>query len=213
MTRRLVVSLGFFAAGAIVMSGCAGKGPEDGKMPSSENPPGSSAAPGLPYAGAPKVTAPLPATVLSGKPCSDALTADQVKTLLGSPVDTEPGETPNFGPDCGWTNPERGSQVGVAYATIPRFGLSGVYQNTKPKAAVWKPLADIQGFPAVGHAGQTGQTPPADFCAVTVGIADDLAVDVSVSLGRAKIGAIEPCDAAVQAANAVVTTLKAKAGA
>jgi hypothetical protein len=89
--------------------------------------------------------------------------------------------------------------------------LSGVYQNTKPQSGVWKPLADIQGFPAVAYAGNPGQTPK-DYCIATVGLADDITVDVSLALGKTKIGTVDPCDLAGQAADAVVTTLKAKAG-
>jgi len=91
-------------------------------------------------------------------------------------------------------------------------GLSGVYQNIKPQSGVWKPLTDIQGFPAVAHAGNPGQVPQ-DYCIVTVGLADDLAVDLSLTLGKTKIGSVDPCDVASQAADAAVSTLKAKAGA
>jgi hypothetical protein len=215
MTRRLVVSIGLIAAVTGLASACTGAPtPGNGSSP----PAGSSSTSSpstveqLPYAGAPKVNNPLPASVLSGNPCTDALTAAQIKTLLGSPVQSEPGNTPGVGPDCGWTNRSRGSQIGVGYATLPHVGLSGDYQNTQPRSAVWKPLANIQGFPAAAHAGSPGQPPPKDFCAVSVGLADDLSVDVSVSLGSAVIGTIDPCDAAGQAADAVVTTLKAKAG-
>lgn len=215
MKYRLIVFMGIVAAMAASVSSCSGKTPENGRVSSSGNtsPPVSSGSPaGLPYAGVPKVVNPLPASVLAGNPCSDALTSEQIATLLGSPVRSEGGETPGVGPDCGWTNPDRGSQIGVGYDITTRIGLSGVYQNTKPKSAVWKPITEIQGFPAVAHAGQPGRTPPADFCAVSIGLADDLAIDVSVSLGRAKIGVLEPCDAARQAADAAVATLKAKAG-
>jgi hypothetical protein len=127
-------------------------------------------------------------------------------------VQTRQGETPGVGPDCGWSNLDRGSQIGVGYDTTTHTGLSGNYQNTQPKSGLWKPLPDIQGLPAVAHAGNKGQPVLKDFCAVSVGLADDTSIDVSVSLGRAKIGSVDPCDTAGQAADAVVTTLKAKAG-
>jgi hypothetical protein len=140
------------------------------------------------------------------------LTAKQIDDLLGSPVTKERDDTPQVGSDCAWTNLERGSQVSVGYSTISRTGLSGIYQNTQPQSALWKPLPDIQGFPAVAHAGRPGQPAPKDFCMVSVGMTDDIAVGVSVSLGRARIGSVDPCDVAGQAADAVASTLKAKAG-
>ncbi|WP_328610483.1 DUF3558 domain-containing protein [Amycolatopsis sp. NBC_00345] len=211
MSRRSLF-VGVLIAAGLLATACTGKTPDGGSSPSATTSPPTSAAGGLPYAGAPKVPNPLPVSVLSGNPCADALTAAQIDTLLGSPVQTKQGETSGVGPDCGWSNLDKGSQIGVGYDTTTHTGLSGNYQNTQPKSAVWKPLPDIQGFPAVAHAGNKGQPALKDFCAVSVGLADDTSIDVSVSLGRAKIGSVDPCDVAGQAADAVVTTLKAKAG-
>jgi hypothetical protein len=86
-----------------------------------------------------------------------------------------------------------------------------VYQNTQPKAGVWKVLPAIQGFPAVAHAGSKGTTPN-DYCQVSIGFADDLAIDVGVTLGRTKVGVTDPCEVTAQIADQVVTTLRAKAG-
>ncbi|MFK0246580.1 DUF3558 family protein [Amycolatopsis azurea] len=198
-----------------LLSACGGRAPGNGDTPSpgsSSTPPSSSAPSGLPYAGAPKVTSPLPASVLAGDPCTDALTPSQTDVLLGSPVKVTPRNLPELGAVCAWSNLERGSRIDVTYDTTTHTGLSKLYQNTKPQSGVWKPLTDVQGFPAVAHAGQPGQKPPVDFCVVSVGLADDLAVDVSLFLGPAKRGAVDPCDVAGQAAGAVATTLKAKAG-
>jgi hypothetical protein len=87
-----------------------------------------------------------------------------------------------------------------------------VYQNTQPQSGVWKVLPAIQGFPAVAHAGRKGTTPD-DYCQVSIGLADDLAIDVGVTLGTTKIGAADPCEVTAQIADQVVTTLRAKAGA
>jgi hypothetical protein len=150
--------------------------------------------------------------VISGDPCQDALSPEQITTLMGSPVQHNRSDTPNVGPGCSWFNAARGSQIDVGYDATTRSGLSSVYQNTRPQSAVWKPIADVGGFPAVAHAGSPGQAPPADFCSITLGLADDVAVDVSVSLGRDKVGTLEPCDAATEAAKQVAATLKSKAG-
>lgn len=215
MSRRLL-SIGALVAVAGLLCACTGKTPENESTQSPGNPPvsspASSAVPsGLPYAGAPKVANPLPAMVLSGSPCADALTAEQIDTLLGAPIKATPTDNPQVGIGCSWSNQERGSQILVSYDTKTHTGLSSVYQNTKPQSGVWKPLADIGGFPAVAHAGQPGQTPK-DFCVVTVGLADDAAIDITVFLGPSKVGSVDPCDISGQAAEAAVTTLKAKAG-
>ncbi|WP_244199865.1 DUF3558 family protein [Amycolatopsis thailandensis] len=169
-----------------LVSACARQDPWNGGTP----PPGgsstqpSSPASGLPYAGAPKVANPLSATVLSGDPCVDALTPEQVRPILGAPLKQSRDDLAAVGPACTWANLDRGSQLNVGYATVAKTGLSGVYQNTKPQSGVWRPIADVQGFPAVAHAGSPGQTTK-DLCVVTVGLADEFAVDVAVVLGSA----------------------------
>ncbi|WP_161630706.1 DUF3558 domain-containing protein [Amycolatopsis decaplanina] len=197
-----------------VVAACTGKASDGTASPTSIASTGaapSSSPSGLPYAGAPKVTNPLPASVLAGDPCKEALTAAQTGFLLGAPLDVFNDTTPGVGRACSWSNPESGSRILITYDTTTGQGLSKVYQNTRPKSGVWKPLASVEGFPGVGHAGNPGQEPPADFCQVSVGLADDLAFDVSAVVGQAKRGVVDPCDAAGKAAEAVVTTLKAKA--
>jgi hypothetical protein len=54
---------------------------------------------------------------------------------------------------------------------------------------------------------------PSYFCQVTIGIADDLAVDVSIALSDAKRGKVDPCQVTAVAADMVVTNLRQKAGA
>ncbi|WP_229908232.1 DUF3558 domain-containing protein [Amycolatopsis oliviviridis] len=196
------------------MSACTGKTTDSPNPPTpgTSARPSSSAAAGLPFAGAPKVANPLSATVLSGDPCVDALTPEQVRPILGAPLKQSRDDLAAVGPACTWANLDRGSQLNVGYATVAKTGLSGVYQNTKPQSGVWRPIADVQGFPAVAHAGSPGQTPK-DLCVVTVGLADEFAVDVAVVLGSAKQGVVDPCGIAADAAGTVTATLKAKAGA
>jgi hypothetical protein len=96
----------------------------------------------------------------------------------------------------------------VGFVTEDHNGLSGVYENTKPKSPVWRPLPDIQGFPAVAHSDNTDHD-----CAVTVGLADDVSIDINGFLGDSKRGKADSCDATAQMAGLVVTTLKKRAGA
>jgi hypothetical protein len=162
----------------------------------------------LPYAGAPKVANPLPASVLAGNPCDTALTPEQVKQAIGIQVAGRPGTTGGIGPTCSWFNENTLGKIFVGYVTEDHNGLSGVYENTKPKNPVWRPLPDIQGFPAVAYSNNTDQN-----CMVTIGLADDMSVDVSGFVGDSKRGKIDSCDLAAQMAGLVVTTLKKRAGA
>jgi hypothetical protein len=165
----------------------------------------------LPYAGAPQVTNPLPASVLSGDPCTDALTNDQVRTILGVAIAGKRDDSGALGPSCDWTNTDRGSSVGVTYDTTNHDGLSSIYQNTKPQAVVWKELPSIQGLPAV--AGVTPNSGPRDrFCDISIGITDESVVDVSIMLGDSKAGTTDPCTVTEQVAGMVVGNLKQKAG-
>ncbi|MFI7120735.1 DUF3558 domain-containing protein [Amycolatopsis sp. NPDC049868] len=216
MGHRSIATAVALVAVAGAVSACTGKSPTDpaasGSVTSADAP-RSSAPSALPYAGAPKVTNPLPASVLAGDPCKDALTSTQTSFLLGSPLQVTNSSTPGIGPACGWSNPGTGSRIFITYDITTGQGLSKVYQNTQPQSAVWRPLTSVEGFPGAAHTGQPGQKDPVDFCQVSVGLADDLAFDISAVVGPAKQGTVDPCDAAGKAAEAVVTTLKAKAGA
>jgi hypothetical protein len=173
----------------------------------------SSAAPSsseqsLPFAGAPKVSNPLPASVLAGDPCADALTPEQITQALGAQVQGESNAINRIGPSCEWFNRDTTGKVTVTYVTETHVGLSGVYQNSRPGDSSWKELPLIQGFPAVAHNKVTSS------CQVSVGLADDLSIDVTTHLGSSKGGGqSDPCEVAPQVANLVVTTLKKKAGA
>jgi hypothetical protein len=162
----------------------------------------------LPYAGAPKVANPLPASVLSGNPCTDALTADQVKAALGSSVESKPDTLGGIGPFCSWhsTDTTSSAQITVAYDTTTHQGLSGAYQNAKPQSKIWQEMS-IEGFPAVAHASAH------DHCQMFIGLADDTMIDVAAYVSLGNIGKVDPCETTTKVATAMVTTLKQKAGA
>ncbi|MEV7043091.1 DUF3558 domain-containing protein [Amycolatopsis sp. NPDC051061] len=167
----------------------------------------SEASSALPYAGAPKVSDPLPPSVLSGDPCADALTPDQVKAALGSPVRTKPDTIGGLGPFCSWTNTDTTSaaKISVAFDTTTHQGLSGAYQNSKPQSKVWQE-STIDGLPAVTHVSEH------DHCQIFVGLADDALIDVGGYLSLSKIDKADPCETTKKVVSAVVTTLKQKAG-
>ena len=210
MTPR-TVAMAVIVSAVFLVASCSGSN-TPGTPSAASQPPSSSAPPASqtpPYAGAPKVTSPLPGTVLSGSAC-DALTPEQVRINLGATVPGEPGHLPGIGAECNWTNSQTGGQIGVFYVTEPKTGLSGNYANTRPKMAVWKELPPIQGFPAVAYS-DNGKPNPG-FCAVSVGITDTLSIDVHANLSDQKAGKVDACTIAPETANDVVTTLKQKAG-
>jgi hypothetical protein len=199
------------AAVALLACACTGEKQAGNPSPSTNMSPPFSSVSNLPFAGAPAVTAPLAASVLSGDPCADTLTPVQASDFVGAPLEKKRADVPQLGPACTWSNLGQGSQINVGYDVETHNGLSGLYQNTKPQSGVWKPVATVGGFPAVAHAGNPGQTPK-DYCITTVGLANDLSVNVSLTLSTEKQGTTDPCYASTDVADAVVTTLKAKAG-
>ncbi|MCU1687738.1 MAG: hypothetical protein JWQ81_8477 [Amycolatopsis sp.] len=208
MTRRTMAVLCGAAAMAVLTTACSHSSATP--PPTSANNTSTSAtSSGLPHSGAPKVEHPLPASVVSGTPC-DGLTSQQLTQILTTVPPTRPN-TDAAGPSCTWINSDKNSLVSLAYDTQDHTGLSGFYENTKPQATVWKPLPDIQGFPAVAHVTPSGGS-PTDFCQVSIGIADDISVDVSIGLSDAKKGKADPCEVTAQVSDMVVTNLRQKAG-
>ena len=201
------------AAAAVILLAASCSDPKTSGTPSPAPQPSSSpTAPTSrtpPFAGAPKVTSPLPDSVLSGSPC-EALTPQQVQVNIGVSVTGKSDHLPGIGPQCVWTNLKSGAQMGVSFTTEPKDGLSGDYANTRPRMPVWKELPPIQGLPAVAYS-DNGKPNP-DFCAVAVGITDTLSVDVTLALSLQKSGKVDACTVVPLTANDVVTTLKQKAG-
>jgi Protein of unknown function (DUF3558) len=162
----------------------------------------------------PKIANPLPATVLAGNPC-DALTSGDISRFLGDANPAQPGED-QIGPNCRWTNASRsGAGVDVSYQTKAGGGLSLAYKNVKPVAQRFDELDPVQGYPAVGYliGGKVTTTTDAysqSFCEVVVGIRDDLAYSISLSLGDSARGKKDPCDVGRNIADAVLTNLRTR---
>ncbi|VVJ22662.1 Uncharacterised protein [Amycolatopsis camponoti] len=203
-TPTAITRLGVAAAATLACAACASPAPLPQTVPAESSP-------SVPYGGAPAVTAPLPATVLDGDPCTDALTPDQVETATGVRVPGTREDLAAVGPACTWSNHTTGGTVSVSYTRNTHTGLSGVYTNTQPQSAIWRPLPPVQGLPAVANASTRGQTPPIGFCQASVGLTDTLSVDISLHLGSSKRGIADPCgDPLQQICDLVITTLRAK---
>lgn len=206
MSHRILTAIALVTAGVTVLTACTGKDNVAGTpMPA----PTSSS--NLPNSGAPKVDNPLPAKVLDGNPCDSALTAEQVQGYLGQTKAPESNDT-ELGPTCDWTSAS-GSAAGilVGYDTKPGQGISLAYKNVKPKAKRWVDNLDpVQGYPTVGYVGVG--TADDRTCVIVVGVADDLAYSVSLSIGDSAIQAgKDACQLGRGVADTVLTNLKARA--
>lgn len=150
---------------------------------------------------------PLPESVLSGDPC-EALTRQQVKEALGNGgTQDREGEDP-VGPYCRWSDPATGGGVTVSFSVKTRQGLSAYYANTKPQMPIFRDAGLIAEFPAVEY-----QTSEDDIlCSVAVGLGDQYAVDVAVTLSRRNMGKVDSCEPAKTIATWTVENLKSKAG-
>lgn len=163
----------------------------------------------LPYGGAPKVSNPLPLSVLSGDPCADALTTDQTRTVFNRVVSGERSDSGALGPTCDWSTPDTGALVLITYDST-HDGLSSVYQNTKPQTIVWRENS-VQGFPAAAYATDDGAQDRA--CNISVGITDSATVDIDLTIGTTGVAqGKDPCTADLTIADMVVGNLKQKAG-
>jgi len=206
MRHRILVTAAVVAAGATLLTSCTGKESLSGTPT-----PAPASTPELPNGGAPKVGSPLPAKVLDGSPCDSALTADQVKGYLGE-TDAADAKDTELGPSCDWSS-SSGSAAGilVGYETKTGQGISLTYKNVKPKARRWvDDLDPVQGYPTVGYVG-VGTTDNRT-CVVVVGIADDLAYSVSLSIGDSAVQAgKDACQLGRGVADTVLTNLKARA--
>ena len=206
-TNRSLFALSGTAVAIALTAGCSANAPDASVSP----PVSSPTAAALPHSGAPKVEHPLPASVLSGDPCREALKPDQLEQILGIAPQGKRHDDAALGTACDWNNSTTGAAATVGYTTQVHDGLSAVYENTKPQSSVWRELPLIQGFPAVAYTVTSSGT-HGGFCQVSVGISDSLTVDASLTLRRAKIGNTDACELAPRVADMVVTNLRQKAG-
>ncbi|MGY6653372.1 DUF3558 domain-containing protein [Amycolatopsis sp. TRM77291] len=203
--------IGLSVASLSVIAGCSGSGSGPGVTASNPTAPETAPERTLPYAGAPKVPAPFPESVFAGDPCADSLSAEQILQAVGKPSETKRKDADSIGPGCQWFNTVTTGQVIMAYATKLPNGLSAIYENVKPKAEVWKPIASLQGFPAVAYVSPSGGSPD-KFCQISIGATDSTTIEVSVFLSLDSQGKKDPCESAEVVADLVMTSLRAKAG-
>ncbi|MBK1788514.1 DUF3558 domain-containing protein [Prauserella cavernicola] len=157
----------------------------------------------LPHSGAPAVANPLPEAVISGDPC-EALTAQQVEEALGDGASQgERKDLDDVGPRCSWSDPTTGGGFSLTFSNQTRQGLSAYYANTQPQSAVFRDAGPIDGLPAVEY--KTTEDDVA--CGFAVGLADEYAVGIVVTLSRANEGN-DACEPAKRVAAMAVGNLK-----
>lgn len=208
--RRTVALL---ASGAAVVLATSCSGESEGQPEPAPSSAGASAttsgadasegASDLPHSGAPKVTNPLPESVLSGDPCQ-ALSRAQQEQVLGSDVpDGERQDNDSLGKRCSWNN--NGGGVSISFLTVTGQGLSIAYSNAKAAGDPLNEVDPVQGMPAI-------TLPDGDAsCSATVGLSDEYAVAATVGLGPGADAGTDPCEAALRVADMVVGNLKDKA--
>ena len=136
------------------------------------------------------------------EPCS-VLTGEQLDRL-GLPGHEEPGDTP-LGRECLWTNSDNGASAAINWDTKTRTGLSGTY-DVRGKYAFFKPLAPIDGLPAVAYG--TTDRREAGACSVAVGVNDEVIFQANITLSRQKTGEADPCKLARIVGKMMVTTMR-----
>ncbi len=193
----------------VVLSGCSNS--ENGTPEASDGTAanaGSSQDSKLPHSGAPAVTDPIDTAKWEAEPCS-VVTDKQLATLGLKNVDAEPDDA-IAGPKCNWYPEGRGLLGGTFITASPTSdspeGLSTVYANNEAyDYEVWQELDPVQGHPIVAATEVDDRSK--GYCAVAVGIRDDLVYDVSVTDPEKNVGK-DPCVTAAKLAKLAVETMK-----
>lgn len=158
--------------------------------------------------GTPNVAHPLDTTRFQKDPCG-VLTPAQLRALNVAARGEVDNQDPT-GPACGWTDTDGPSKMslGVGFLTAGH-GLGDIYAQ-KDLYAYFQPLPDIEGYPAVANI-KGSQRNNTGTCAIDIGVTNQLAVDVFVTL-RNGVGAppdySDPCPRTQKVADAIVKTLK-----
>ncbi|GAA3534400.1 DUF3558 domain-containing protein [Amycolatopsis ultiminotia] len=187
------------AAGAVAVLGlltaCSGETGGTAEPPAS-----TSASPGG-NSGAPKVPASLPTQQLISDPCSALGPDDATKVGFKSPGELD---TSQQLPICHWTSPRTsGNQVAIGPLTPNKNGLSDTYA-LKPKQAYFEPTT-VEGYPGVYASQSDART--RGSCALTVGVTDQLAVVVTLTITEGPNKA-DPCTLTARVAAAMIDHLK-----
>lgn len=157
---------------------------------------------GATSAPAPRVSAPLAVSALTGKPCS-LLTAAQLRTvgLTAATTTTQPDSDP-VSVGCEWNDASlgTGTQLDVGLVTALHHGLSDIYAQ-RGTAAYWQPVT-VAGYPGVLN--DTVDERSAGTCRMDLGVTDTDVIDLAYQGSSTA----QPCQKVQALAAAVVAALK-----
>lgn len=161
----------------------------------------------VPGPGVPKVETPVDTTRFKQAPC-EALTSDEVTTLLGSSATAKEQLDAPGGPTCNW-QPGGTTQatVGVIFNKVNQAGLTGIYEKQGSTFRLFMPVDPVEGLPAVAY-GLKDERSSSGRCALAVGTSDQEMIDVSITQSEANVGKKDPCAAAHEVAEKVVDNIK-----
>ncbi|GLY67490.1 DUF3558 domain-containing protein [Amycolatopsis taiwanensis] len=197
-------------ATAGLLAACGGGSTGNSPGPSAASPAStgvqSSAAASTDSGEAPRIPSPLPTAGLTTDPCS-ALSASQLNELGIAPRGQ--ASSNQAGPNCKWNgaaNPSNTVAIGVL--TANQNGLNDIYAGNSQKKFAYFETTQVDGYPGV-YADSTDDRANG-FCSLSIGITDQLAIDVSVVLltGSNKT---HPCDSASAVGKAAIEHLKGAA--
>lgn len=198
-------------ASAAVLAGCSDKNPGTPGATSTAGTPIQSSAPqsnaptGLPHSGAPAVANPVEDTAKwEADPCS-AISAAQFSSIGLKAEGSGRGDNTAVSV-CKW-DIDLGFGSGVSGGFLSNAeGLSQLYKrNTQGDIAVFTVLPPIKGYPAVRA--EDNDESGDGLCATTVGVRDDKAFDVIVTLDADTTEAKDPCKVAQAVAGLAIQTM------
>jgi uncharacterized protein DUF3558 len=207
--REPVVGSACMLAGLLALASCSDKsaGTPLPTSPTTQQPVTSSTetstgADDLPSNGAPRVADPLDPGRYLTDPCA---TLTQAQTAeLNVKNDGQQNNT-EFGHRCIWENNDTGSNVEILFMETNRRGLSGVYGG-RSQLQLFEETQDIEGHPAV-IAGMDERA--TGGCSISIGLTDQLAVQVSSQQSNSKVGTVDPCSVTTRVATMMLKTMKA----
>ncbi|GAA3658674.1 uncharacterized protein DUF3558 [Lentzea atacamensis] len=195
-------------AALALLAGCGDSGGTTGTPTTATTPTSNSSGGGDTTAnGAPKVKNPLDVKAFEANPCGMATPA-QVEAF-GLPGVTGRVNSGAPGASCIWLGASAPSKITPSATLIPGGkGLDAMYQN-KDSYAAFEVLPAIQGYPAIMNL-QVDQRADGN-CDVSVGLSDEVALLVLIVTEKGSPRFADPCGAATEFANQVITTIKAGA--
>lgn len=195
-------------AALVVLAGCGGGGGTTGTPTGSSSSTSNSAGSGdTTPNGAPKVKTPLVYESFAADPCS-VMKAAQLEAvglpgIKGEVNSSAPGKA------CIWLGSSTPSRATAGVVFLQGVdGLNALY-GTKDMMELWEPQPPVQGYPAVLNSAADLRS--SGNCSLDVGITDTQVLSFTMQINKGGTRFAEPCAAATDFANQVITTIKAGA--